>query len=269
MEKTTFIERIKEELQEMGVENLEVINVERADKKYTGLTVKVPNTPSPVINMDALYAAYISGKSDMNECIGMAQEILAMKPDFAFDVRDITDWEKAKTRLYLRLFGANCSGIYREVEDLNLVPYLEISPESQVRVTPQLLDCWGIDEETLFDTARENQETLRPASIKSLEEMLGFDTGLPAYVISTGTGVCGAGVIFYEGIMDELHEELGEDYYILPCSIHEVIVIPQSMNDNVEEVASMVRAINGDCIEESERLSDSVYAYDGEFKKIA
>ena len=267
MEKNEFIEQVKAELTKSGVENLDVINVERAGCTYTGMTAKIPNVPTPVINMDALYLAYSCGDFDMEKCLEKAHEILEMTPDEPVSITEITDWEKAKTHLYLRLFnenGAGCAKVSRPLADMYEVPYLQMSEDgrSNVRVTPALIELWGVEEETVFGTARENQEQMRPAKITSLEQMLGFDTGLPAYIVTTDNEICGASAATYWSTFNQLCELFGsEDFYLLPSSIHEMIAIPASLGGDIEDLKEMITSINADDVPEDERLTDSVYTW--------
>lgn len=65
----------------------------------------------------------------------------------------------------------------------------------------------------------------------------------------------------------ELAERLGNDLYILPSSIHEVLLLPVSMG-TPEELAGIVKEVNRTLVLPEERLSDSVYRYDRESGKV-
>ena len=54
-----------------------------------------------------------------------------------------------------------------------------------------------------------------------------------------------------------------DDFYILPSSIHEWIVVPASVQDP-DVLRSIVQEINGSTVDEAEQLSDSVYTYSAE-----
>ena len=60
---------------------------------------------------------------------------------------------------------------------------------------------------------------------------------------------------------EQLRREMG-DLYILPSSVHELIVISAEKADPVE-LETMVQMINQNEVKEAERLSDHIYRYDG------
>ena len=67
--------------------------------------------------------------------------------------------------------------------------------------------------------------------------------------------------MLYEGILEKVGQKLGENYYMLPSSIHEVIVVPESNSPVKQDLEEMVREINETQVEEEEVLSDRVYNF--------
>ena len=55
---------------------------------------------------------------------------------------------------------------------------------------------------------------------------------------------------------------LKKDYYILPSSVHEVIIVPYSEIYVCSKLDEMVREINSTQVEEEDVLSNHVYLYD-------
>ena len=88
------------------------------------------------------------------------------------------------------------------------------------------------------------------------------------YVLSNMSRLYGAGVIIYNGVLDMCRERLGGNYFILPSSVHEVILVPDSGDVTKEKLGEMVREVNATQVEEQEQLSDFVYYYDGEMRGI-
>lgn len=81
------------------------------------------------------------------------------------------------------------------------------------------------------------------------------------FVISNEQGINGAAAVLDENLMAKVTEELGEDFYVLPSSIHECIVIPAE-NMDVNELKAMVQEVNDTQVMPQEKLSDQVYQYD-------
>lgn len=86
--------------------------------------------------------------------------------------------------------------------------------------------------------------------------------GSPMTVLTTKGAVNGAGVIFCDSVLRKIRQKIG-DFYILPSSIHEVIVVPVSGGIECEELTEMVKTINATEVAPADRLSDKVYLYDG------
>lgn len=83
----------------------------------------------------------------------------------------------------------------------------------------------------------------------------------PMLVLSNKTKVFGASCMLYPEVLKPLSEELGTDLYILPSSIHEVIIMPVNELLSRNDLADMVKEINENEVLPQEVLSDNVYRY--------
>ncbi|NMC60782.1 MAG: threonine/serine exporter family protein, partial [Candidatus Methanofastidiosa archaeon] len=88
------------------------------------------------------------------------------------------------------------------------------------------------------------------------------------WVISNDRGINGAISMLYEDRLHGLAENLGTDLYIMPSSIHEVIAISASVGDP-NELAQMVAEININQVALDERLSNQIYHYDKDLRKLS
>jgi len=68
--------------------------------------------------------------------------------------------------------------------------------------------------------------------------------------------------------MEECCEKLGGSFYILPSSVHEVILVPDNEEISKDNLVRMVREVNATQVEEQEQLSDFVYYYNAKTKGI-
>lgn len=165
-----------------------------------------------------------------------------------------------------------------------------------IRITNEHMKLWNITLKDLKELAVQNTETLFPASIKSMEEVLsgilseGFfssaegSTGselprtlLPEsctctqpkmYILTNQKGINGASCLIYENVIRQFAGRLNSDLYILPSSIHEIILIPWEKSIKKEALARMVEDVNRTQVAEEEVLSDRVYYYSREKDKI-
>ena len=62
--------------------------------------------------------------------------------------------------------------------------------------------------------------------------------------------------------MDRLGEEIKGDFFLLPSSVHEIIVAPDDGNLSYPELKEMVAEINATQVAPEDRLTDEVYHYD-------
>ena len=74
--------------------------------------------------------------------------------------------------------------------------------------------------------------------------------------------------MLYEDKLHALAEDLETDLYIMPSSLHEIIAVSASMGDP-NELAQMVAEINMDQVSLEERLSNQVYHYDKDLRKLS
>lgn len=83
-------------------------------------------------------------------------------------------------------------------------------------------------------------------------------------ILTNERGINGAAVILYPGCLKEIGEITGLDLYILPSSIHELLVIPDDGNVYTHELKHMIHEVNESCVVEEEVLSDQLYHYSTE-----
>jgi len=76
----------------------------------------------------------------------------------------------------------------------------------------------------------------------------------------------GAGVLAYQDFMDQAAERVGGDFYILPSSIHEVLIVPDNGRMDLKDLEAMVRDVNATQVAPADKLTDSVYHYDSQNK---
>lgn len=84
---------------------------------------------------------------------------------------------------------------------------------------------------------------------------------LSMYVLSNEQKLQGAACMLYPDVLKNFAKEKESDLFILPSSIHEVILLPVSETMNKEAYLDMVMEINRTQVEECEVLADSVYYF--------
>lgn len=90
-----------------------------------------------------------------------------------------------------------------------------------------------------------------------------------AFVVTNKDKKLGACCLACPEVIGTAIEKMGFDCYILPSSIHEVILVEKKGNaDEIEELRDMVNQVNRQSVPAAEILSDKVFQYNAKTKKI-
>ena len=137
-------------------------------------------------------------------------------------------------------------------------------------ITYDMLASFGISEEELFKDAFESVPVRCPAVFRPLKEVFS-EMGMPVLeeeaedsglmVATTDSFVKGASVLMYPGFLDKVAEQMGGDYYVIPSSRHEVLILYDNGSYDPEELSRMVAEVNGHIVAKEDRLSDHAYHY--------
>ena len=89
----------------------------------------------------------------------------------------------------------------------------------------------------------------------------GRSSGSSFFVLTNDSSRFGAAVILYPGMTEELFRRFGP-FYLLPSSVHELLILPQEETLNQAELKRLIRSSNRDLGDSLLILSDELYAYD-------
>ncbi|MBR5897138.1 MAG: hypothetical protein IKZ39_05930 [Lachnospiraceae bacterium] len=293
--KEKFEEAVKDKLNDEGLEaNLSFHEVKKLNESYEALTV-TPEGESIGVNIpvERFFNAYEDGM-DFSETIDKAVDIINQgineRPDI--DIDSLSDYSKMKGKLAIEVVSAEAnkemleSVPHKDLEDMAIVYRFVLSSgddgRQSVVVTNQMLENFGITAEQLHADAMEIAPQLKPVEIKGMSEvlaelmgveeaeMMGIGPVAPEdeqmYVASVPDKVHGAGVLAYEEFMDKAAERAGGDFYILPSSIHEVLIVPDNGQMDFKSLEDMVKEVNATQVAPQDKLTDSVYHYDSKDK---
>lgn len=145
------------------------------------------------------------------------------------------------------------------------------------KVNNKIMEAWGLDTQSLYDMARENMDRLMPEMLTGINSLvqgirIESDEDAPSdedaecdiqmYVITNKCAVNGSAAVLYSKRLGELAAGMESDLYVLPSSIHEMIIVPKKYYTDVEMLKMLVKEVNKDKVSPEERLSDNVYCYD-------
>jgi len=183
----------------------------------------------------------------------------------------------------------------RLLEEIPYIPFLDLAVIfsclvvedecgiGSIRISNKIMEQWGITVKMLYQVAVNNTQRLFPKVLCPLKSMMvnilegdeeaGWipagiineiqDGGAP-FVLTNQRGINGAAVILYPGCLKEISDATGKDLYIIPSSIHELLVIPDDKQIMAGDIKKMVHEVNTNCVVAEEVLSDMVYKYSAE-----
>jgi len=204
---------------------------------------------------------------------------------------EITSYEQVRPNLRIRLMDMRSNSqvlqnaIYRPVEcGLALVAYMKL-PESiaeggiaNVPRNMAMLDEVG--ESQIMEDAVNGSVNAGNVSLCNIQELI-FGTDAENYlesgntaegaifVLATEDGVFGASALFYPGIQERISEAVGGDYFVLPSSIHEVLIVPGKGTMTPNEMAQMVKSINETQVIPKDRLCNRVMRYSADSHELS
>ncbi len=98
------------------------------------------------------------------------------------------------------------------------------------------------------------------------EEGRELSNEIPLLVLTTQSMVHGAAAIFIPDVMEQISKKMPEGFFILPSSIHEVMVLPKTLGASTESLDEMVSSINEMQVDPEDQLSDFAHVYDPDRK---
>ena len=236
---------------------------------------------APTFYVEDFYMAYKAG-APIAELSHQAVETAVRSMDLA-DVlaRDSFDMLGDTENLRVRMLNKG-----KNKEYLKGIPFRELGcgfvyiaemghGEYGAVITDALMKDFDMSGEELFDKAIANTVENFPAVLQDLGESIiqGADgcrnlldepsgtapTGSgPGFVLTNSRFFWGAGALFYPGVAERIHELLGGDFYVLPSSVHELILL-KAEDQDPKQLADLVRSANRSVVKENEILADDLY----------
>lgn len=289
-----FMDYMPEQYQGM---RLRVEPINKVNKVLDGITLVgsgAGRSVSPTLYINHMYEHYLETEN--------LQEVLqsaARRMDMAFkempEVGDV-NLESAKDNIVFQVINTlqNEDMLrdmpHREFQDLSIIYRWVVKVDENgiqsSAIRNNLAEQLGMNEEQLFKCAVENTRRIFPPTVKSMNDVIRemfISDGMPAevadmmigempedkmmWVISNDRGINGAGSMLYEDNLHKLAMKLETDLYILPSSVHECIAVSTNVGDPYE-LAEMVSEINMGQVALEDRLSNQVYHYDKDARRL-
>ena len=104
--------------------------------------------------------------------------------------------------------------------------------------------------------------------LKVDEEKNGSILPVPMYILTNEYKLNGAATILYRDVLEDFSKACDGDFYLLPSSIHEVILVPAKECNSFDEMTQMVQEVNETQVEAEELLADHAYYYSRKHQKL-
>lgn len=248
---------------------------------------------SPTVYLNHFYEEYLEGrplKSIVGEVISTLKEDV---PHLEIPANLFDDYESVKPHIILRL--VNYEKNAPQLENCPYIPFCDLAITfrwlvhhdsygiASALITNRELEHWNISMEELYTVAIQNTMQLFPAKICPMHEILKeyinneddfqqlqsfADPDMLLYVLTNRNHINGSTCMIYENVLSDFAQKANSDLYILPSSIHEVLLITANYGLNEESLLKLVHDANRSVVENIDILSDSIYRYDMEQNRI-
>lgn len=239
---------------------------------------------APILYLEDLYKMYQEGET-MEELLQGLCELFTTYSAVQIPLENklselLDDFEKVKPLIEFRLINGARNKRRMKGKPFSRMGEFLLSYQIQVgdgnggiystQITEDMLREWGIDEAELHEIAVANMDLPQNYLLQPMEEATGIridpsvkpEDRPEMFILTSKMKINGATVIFSEEVRQEVGEQVGGDYYLLPSSIHEWVVIPKRWARSSQEMENMVQEVNADSTEEEEFLSNHAYEYD-------
>ena len=196
---------------------------------------------SPTIYLEEFYKQFQNGYTIQNITERILEVYHEVKFEHTWQVHTVKDFETMRSKIVYKLIHAKENEIllksmpYIAYLDFAIVFYIlfevDESGTATIPITHELAQLWGVPLDEIQQNAFCNAPTLLPASFKPMQIVINELTGANCvgeeciedlmFVLTNSIRTFGAACILYDGMLDKISEEIGENFYILPSSIHE------------------------------------------------
>lgn len=282
-----FVEEIIENMQKRVPENylVQVQNIcKNNDLKLTGLTIGDQNLNIyPTIYLEEFYKKYEEGVSFETITDIIWNTYCQNAPKGNWDTSRFIEWRNVKDIICPKIinYAANRELLnsvpYRKVCDLAVVYYAVVdiceNGVASILLRNEHLKLWGKTEADLYELALENYRRIFSITSRNLDhiilelmnckEDISFDenTIVPMIVVTNNKKLNGAAAILFPDELQKIADKMGADLYILPSSVHEIILLSTDNTMTVDELKETVRFVNSNELRQEEVLSDNVYLF--------
>ena len=273
--------------------------VEKVNETLHGVILDTGSNIRPCLYVDGFFDDYRNDRILLDEAKHEFRDLVesVTKNALPFNTENITEHIINKEYILNNVFFSLCNTEKNKeflkdrphFEFLDLSIYYRVGYPSimdrdvcSCPVDSSLIEKAGVSEEELRDAAERNNNSANyivESMVDVLKRMLDEDFAntqeadpnnsmLIIRPVEHNYHGYGAAAMLNNELLKSIHNNI-DDFYILPSSVHELLVFPVNASDCVDSddvvssLKDMVTSVNQACLREKEILSDNVYFYDG------
>ena len=272
--KAEFVQKVQEYFRESNY-ILEETVVEKFDQKLDAIIIRKPGSRiAPVFYVMDFFKAFEEHGDSIVKSIGHIEHFLENEeiPDTSF-ADDLTEYQKCQDNLIIQLinFEKNEEQLkkipHRRLGDMAIIVNVLLDSsicQGTVLVDYDLVRIWNTDPEEVLAKAEKNMEKY-PLRIIDLMpqnplQALMMGGGPKIYVLTLESNFPGASAILREKKLQEFMEEQEKDFFILPASRHECLLVEDLGEPEFSSIlTAMLASINEDQYNPSDVISNDLF----------
>lgn len=281
-----FIENVKEHIAEKLPTSHKIVLqpvLKNNGTVYDGLIILDPILNiSPTIYLNPYYHRYLSGidLEDIYEDILITYKENLPKKDF--DISLFKDFSKAKERIVMKLVNKEKNQellqdvphiLFHDLAIIFVCAVYDFMDEfATILIHNQHLKLWNVSVDDLYKIGMENTPKLLPFRLDSIDKII--DTlddctlfplqDLQLSVLTNRLKIHGSTCIVYPNLLKRIADFMDDNIIIIPSSIHEVLIIPESVTKDqysLDDYRYMITQVNEEQLPDDEMLSDHAYLF--------
>lgn len=273
--------------------------MKKIQASYYGLLISVSTISDAKwgINLKPYYFEFLESKVSMDDMVDRIDQRICYEIEHLskYDLSNIKDYEYVRNHLGLQVINMEKnqeflkSIPYTQIADLALVYRIFIDQNTSALINNDMLKRYGISKEQLHSDAISHDQREKPCFVKKMREVLKellkkilqeeempkeeredmenrlvkVENEPPLQMYIAGIdGVYGASVIARPDFWEKATQIMGGDFYVIPSSMHEVIILKDLHEGGIEVLEETIREVNMQKVSEEDFLSNNLYHYD-------
>jgi len=298
MNKYEFGEMVKERVAKVLGEQVQVSLQEvRKNNNVMKLGLMVNDKKkgiAPTLYLEDLYEDYVDGRDEEEILDVILENLRKGMPKEKIDVSFYEHYDEVRDKICYKLINYEKNEEF--LKEIPYVPFLDLAicffypfwhekiGSGCILVRNDHVERWGVTTKELWKRANENTRKLFPEACCPMDAMLMEMAGttprpwgplpengwgsFPIKVLTNRQRAFGSAVILYDDYLESLSKSLHGSFFIIPSSIHEVLILPYDGDEDEESLEWIIQDVNERHVDPEDVLSDRLYYYDGKEKKM-